>query len=100
MTNRTLTCPRDGTSALQTVREHGIEIDRCPMCRGAWYDYDELGTLEQTVASSDYATGMIEYAKRDSTLKCPAGGEQMVAFNYRAYNLELDACPAEHGFWL
>ena len=24
----------------------------------------------------------------------------MRAFNYRAYNLELDACPHEHGFWL
>ena len=24
----------------------------------------------------------------------------MKAFNYRAYNLELDTCPEEHGYWL
>jgi Zn-finger nucleic acid-binding protein len=24
----------------------------------------------------------------------------MTAFNYRAYNLELDSCEEEHGFWL
>ena len=24
----------------------------------------------------------------------------MAAFNYRAYNLELDACEDGHGFWL
>ncbi len=24
----------------------------------------------------------------------------MVAFNYRAYNLEIDTCSEEHGFWL
>ena len=24
----------------------------------------------------------------------------MTAFNYRAYNLELDTCEDEHGFWL
>jgi hypothetical protein len=24
----------------------------------------------------------------------------MRAFNYRAYSLELDTCPDEHGYWL
>jgi Zn-finger nucleic acid-binding protein len=24
----------------------------------------------------------------------------MIAFNYRAYNLEIDTCKDEHGFWL
>jgi Zn-finger nucleic acid-binding protein len=95
-----LICPRDNTTELQTVREHGIEIDRCPACHGAWYDFDELAALESTVAREDAVSGMVEYSKHDSTLHCPVGGEPMVAFNYRAYNLELDGCPAEHGFWL
>jgi Zn-finger nucleic acid-binding protein len=95
-----LICPRDTTSTLQTVTEHGIEIDRCPACQGAWYDFDELPKLESTVAPEDAASGMVEYSKHESTITCPVGGEPMVAFNYRAYNLELDGCPAEHGFWL
>jgi Zn-finger nucleic acid-binding protein len=96
----TLHCPRDPEQVLETVHEHGIEVDRCPRCRGAWYEYSELAALESTVAGKDYMIGTIEYATRESELVCPAGGEPMVAFNYRAYNLELDACPGEHGFWL
>jgi Zn-finger nucleic acid-binding protein len=94
-----LNCPRDATELAQG-KEHGIEIDRCPGCQGAWYDYDELEALEATIASDDERTGTIDYAKRDSELHCPVCQTQMRAFNYRAYNLELDACSEGHGFWL
>ena len=43
---------------------------------------------------------MIEYAIRESELACPKCGARMSAFNYRAYNLELDVCVERHGFWL
>ncbi|HET9476765.1 MAG TPA: zf-TFIIB domain-containing protein, partial [Dehalococcoidia bacterium] len=33
-------------------------------------------------------------------LKCPTCGKRMTTFNYRAYNLELDVCPEDHGYWL
>jgi Zn-finger nucleic acid-binding protein len=94
-----LNCPRDATELAQG-KEHGIEVDRCPGCQGAWYDYDELEALEATIASDDERTGTIDYAKRESTLRCPVCEQQMRAFNYRAYNLELDACAEGHGFWL
>jgi Zn-finger nucleic acid-binding protein len=94
-----LNCPRDGT-ALTLGQEHGIEVDRCATCGGAWYDYDELDALESTIADADDRRGMIDYAKRGSELLCPACHEPMHAFNYRAYNLELDACGEGHGFWL
>ena len=92
-------CPRDG-GELKTVSESGIDIDRCPTCRGAWYDFDELAALEATVADEDERRGMIDYAKHASTLTCPVCDAPMHAFNYRAYNLELDACAERHGFWL
>ncbi len=95
-----LTCPRDQT-ALQTQKQHDIEIDACGTCHGAWYDFDELTMLEASAARDDNAlAGMIEYSKRTGELKCPKCGELMVAFDYRGNNLELDACPQEHGFWL
>ncbi|HXK34424.1 MAG TPA: zf-TFIIB domain-containing protein [Dehalococcoidia bacterium] len=94
-----LRCPRDETP-LQPGREHDIEVDRCPQCGGAWYADEELELLESTVADDHHRAGMVDYAKRPSELKCPACGEPMRAFNYRAYNLELDACSHEHGFWL
>jgi Zn-finger nucleic acid-binding protein len=96
---RTLKCPRDGTT-LDMGKEHDIEVDRCPTCKGAWYDDEELELLEATIANDDERRGMIDYAKRDSELTCPVCATPMRAFNYRAYNLELDACTQEHGFWL
>ncbi len=96
---RDLKCPRD-QSLLKEGQEHGVEIDRCEKCGGAWYDNDELSMLEATVADDDSRRGMIDYAKRESELKCPVCKTDMRAFNYRAHNLELDACTEEHGFWM
>lgn len=94
-----LRCPRDG-SELVVGREHGIEVDRCAQCAGAWYEDEELAALEATVADDEHRLGTIDYAKRESELSCPVCAAPMRAFNYRAYNLELDACPGMHGFWL
>jgi Zn-finger nucleic acid-binding protein len=99
-TPREIRCPRDKTP-LDIGREHDIEVDACPQCGGAWYDDEELVLLESTVADDDdHRSGMVDYAKRQSELDCPVCGQRMRAFNYRAYNLELDACLEEHGFWL
>lgn len=92
-------CPRDRTQ-LETSAEHGIEVDRCGKCQGAWYDYDELAELEATVGDEDERRGTIDYSKHASDLACPVCQQVMHAFNYRAYNLELDACAEGHGFWL
>jgi Zn-finger nucleic acid-binding protein len=99
MEGATLKCPRDG-SELTLGKAYGIQVDRCETCKGAWYDRDELAVLEATVAGAEERRGTIDYAKRESELVCPKCGVRMRAFNYRAYNLELDACPEEHGFWL
>ena len=93
-------CPRDQAELL--VESHdGIEIERCPQCKGGWLDEGELSQLEATVESTDeQRKGMIEYANHESELSCPKCGTRMSAFNYRAYNLELDVCNDRHGFWL
>ena len=94
-----LKCPRDGAE-LKIEHHQGIEVDHCPTCNGRWLDHHELDELEATVASEDERRATIEYAKRPSELDCPACGKRMRAFNYRAYNLEIDTCEDEHGFWL
>ena len=99
MTEKRILCPRDGAD-LKIDSEYGVEVDRCGTCNGAWYDNDELAALESTIASDDDRKGMIDYAKRESELDCPVCKKRMRAFNYRAYNLELDACTDDHGFWL
>ena len=95
-----MNCPRD-KAELVVEREHGIEVDRCPECNGRWLDHDELDRLEATVPSTEeQRLATIEYARRESELACPRCSKPMRAFNYRAYDLELDACEDQHGFWL
>lgn len=92
-------CPRDATDLIEE-RVHGIEVDHCPTCNGRWLDHHQLDELEATKAGEDERRGTIRYADRDSELHCPVCDEQMAAFNYRAYDLEIDTCHNEHGFWL
>ncbi|MCY3655207.1 MAG: zf-TFIIB domain-containing protein [Chloroflexi bacterium] len=92
-------CPRDGTDLVEE-RMHGIEVDHCHTCNGRWLDHHELDELEATKGAEDERRGTIRFAERDSDLSCPVCGEPMTAFNYRAYDLELDTCRDEHGFWL
>lgn len=93
-------CPRDQVE-LRSETHHGIEVDHCPDCNGRWLDHHELDQLEASVPSTEEErVATIQYARRDSELTCPKCGKPMMAFNYRAYNLELDVCEDQHGFWL
>jgi Zn-finger nucleic acid-binding protein len=93
-------CPRDDTTLLVETH-HGIEVDRCPACNGRWLDFHELDHLESTVASTEEERrATIAFGEHKGDLKCPVCGQRMTAFNYRAYNLELDVCPQDHGYWL
>ncbi len=93
-------CPRDG-SELTTERYRGFDVHRCHTCNGRWLDNNELEQLEETVThGKDELAGTIEYSDRTSELDCPVCGKRMRAFNYRAYDLELDTCEDAHGFWL
>ena len=92
-------CPRDGTDLIED-QMHGIEVDHCPSCNGRWLDHHELDELEATQADEEQRRATIQYAQRESELDCPVCGERMAAFNYRAYDLEIDTCEQEHGFWL
>ena len=85
---------------LKTRSYKGIEIDQCPKCTGMWLDHPELDQLEDTVLSDDEIKGMMMYARRESDISCPKCDQVMTTFNYHAYNLPIDFCQAEHGFWL
>ena len=77
-----------------------MEVDRCPEGQGLWLDHDEMAELEDRVAGEDMVKGQMRYGEHDSELACPHCGKTMRRFRYRAYNLGIDACPDEAGFWL
>jgi Zn-finger nucleic acid-binding protein len=93
-------CPRDNTE-LKIEHTLGIEVDHCPACNGRWLDHHELDHLEATTgATESERRATIEFGEKQSELACPKCEKTMRTFNYRAYNLELDTCPDEHGYWL
>ncbi|HUF52585.1 MAG TPA: zf-TFIIB domain-containing protein [Dehalococcoidia bacterium] len=93
-------CPRDGAE-LKVEHHRGIEVDHCPECNGRWLDHHELDELEKTVPSTEEERrATIAFGERLGDLECPVCHQKMTIFNYRAYDLELDTCPEEHGFWL
>ncbi len=95
-----MNCPR--CACALTVEHHfGIEVDHCLTCHGRWLDHHELDDLEAKSAPDENTRrATIQYAKRPSELKCPVCDKEMIAFNYRAYDLELDTCEDAHGFWV
>ncbi len=93
-------CPRDDTE-MAVESYHGIEVDICLTCAGRWLDFHELDQLEATVPSTEEERrATIAYGEQQSELKCPVCDRRMIAFNYRAYNLQLDTCAEQHGYWL
>jgi len=94
-----LTCPIDQNTLLET-KTSGEESPKCPECKGVWLSFDALVSLEDRAASDDMVKGQRQYGKHDVDHMCPHCGEQMTRFRYRGYNLEIEACPNEAGFWL
>ena len=92
-------CPRC-SSELKLVRYKDIEVDRCPTCEGLWLDHAELDQLENTVVDDDLVKSSLMFRSAGSDLLCPRCEGHMRWFRYRQYDLELDFCEAEHGFWL
>ena len=92
-------CPRC-EGELQQDKLQGIQVDRCTSCEGLWLDYAELDQLEDTVLDDDHAKGSLMFRSSPGKLRCPRCQQPMRAFNYRAYELELDFCESEHGWWL
>ena len=94
-----LKCPKC-SSDLSVEKFKGVEVDRCPGCKGLWLDYHELDQLEDKEMDDDDLKGSMMFRSHVGDLHCPTCESGMQMFRYRAFNLELDFCPNEHGFWL
>jgi Zn-finger nucleic acid-binding protein len=93
-------CPNcDGELVLK--KRDGIEMEICPACNGMWLSRQELTQLEDEVFDlGDDEKGSLMLGSTPSTRKCPACARPMQRFQYRLYDLEMDFCDAQHGYWL
>ena len=92
-------CPRCHTG-LSIEKYQGIEVDRCSSCNGMWLEYNELDELEDKAMDDDDVKGSVMFRSYQGDLHCPTCRSGMQMFHYRAFDLEMDFCPNEHGFWL
>ena len=94
-----LRCPNCQV-AMRTETREGIEVEQWPQCNGLWLDYAELDLVEDRAFADDHAKATLVYDERSSSGLCPRCSTTLHAFNYRGWNLELQMCEAQHGFWL
>ena len=93
-------CPGCNAELVQKKRD-GVEMEICPSCQGMWLTRQELTELEDEAFDfGDDEKGSLMLDSRISTRHCPECGSLMRTFEYRFYELELDFCEQQHGFWL
>ncbi len=66
-----------------------------------WLEYQELEQLEDEVFDfGDDEKGTLIFSSTATTAKCPECNAPLRRFQYRLYDLELEFCENQHGYWL
>jgi Zn-finger nucleic acid-binding protein len=99
-----MNCPKCADGVLETATVAGIAVDRCPRCRGIWFDPAELGALLKLDAAD-----LKPLAGRPGTDpglnarpgRCPRDGARLLrVVSARKRSVTLDTCPQCRGLWL
>lgn len=93
-------CPCCGVDLQSEVR-HKLEVKYCQSCKGMWFEHQELDELEDEVFDfGDRWKGTLALDSKDTTHQCPECSALLRSFRYRFYDLEMEFCPNQHGYWL
>ena len=93
-------CPDCGVELLQKNRDR-VDMEVCPSCQGMWLTRQDLVQLEDEVFDfGDDEKGSLMLGSEPTARKCPQCEKPMKTFQYRLYDLELDFCEDQHGYWL
>ncbi len=93
-------CPQCNVDLTPAVR-HRLKINTCPSCKGMWLEHPELEQLEDEVFDfGEHAKGTLVADLTATNHKCPECNTLLQRFRYRFYDLEMELCPNEHGYWL
>lgn len=93
-------CPKCGVD-LQPVERHKLEVNWCRSCKGMWLEHDELAQLEDEVFDfGDRWKGTLVPGSSPTAARCPECAAALQRFRYRFYDLEMELCPNQHGYWL
>ena len=93
-------CPKCHLDLMPTLR-HKLTVHGCPTCKGMWLEHQELNQLEDEVFDfGDDAKGTLVFSATPTTAQCPECNGPLKRFRYRLYDLEMEFCEKQHGYWL
>ena len=88
------------------VEYNRIELDYCTVCRGVWFDTEEMELLiesiglEESGLAVDSITGSPEAETSEKGRKCPICGQKMGKANIsHEPRILIDACRQGDGLW-
>ena len=93
-------CPQCNSDLVPTAR-HKIPVNACPSCKGMWFERQDLNQLEDEAFDfGDDAKGTIVFSSTPTSAKCPECSGPLKRFQYRLFELEMEFCEKQHGYWL
>jgi Zn-finger nucleic acid-binding protein len=96
-----LYCPTD-KNILDSVETEGHQHYSCRSCGGLWIEQQTLKRIYMDARSPFLPLSMHKLPgsmpHKESLLKCPNDRLPMITIAFM--NVEVDACPSCHGFWL
>jgi Zn-finger nucleic acid-binding protein len=86
---------------LAATTRHRLPVQRCPACQGMWFANQELEQLEDEVFDfGEHAKGTLVVGATPTNHPCPQCGVPLQQFRYRFYDVTMDMCEHQHGYWL
>jgi Zn-finger nucleic acid-binding protein len=78
-----------------------VEIDHCLACLGTWLDAGELELIVERTGGSVGEVARVAAAggRTRGRRRCPRCRRRMRKSRVAADRVEVDACPAGHGWW-
>ena len=66
-----------------------------------WFERQDLNQLEDEAFDfGDDAKGTIVFSSTPTSAKCPECSGPLKRFQYRLFELEMEFCEQQHGYWL
>lgn len=92
-------CPKCKEGVLKAHIVADVEVERCPICQGIWFDEDELSTLLKQKKALPLKKQRAEMNIQKGT--CPRDGTDLLrVFSKRNRSIIIDLCPVCKGIWL
>ncbi len=96
-------CPKCRAD-MEVVDYEGVEVDRCTICSGIWFDAGEIDLLKNKNAAAEIDTGDAKIGKQSNTIdsyQCPrCSGAMVKVVDPRQTHIWYEACSSCNGSYL